>query len=430
MESRRIKPAFSDAVEINPKTNLEQGKNYPFVAMADMNSNTRSVYASRQSKYSGGGTRFLSGDTLMARIAPCLENGKIARFAPYDSGQIIQAHGSTEFIVLRGRPGISNTDFIYYLTQWNEVCDYAIDQMKGTSGRQRVPTDCFDHLIISLPPLSQQRAIARILGTLDDKIELNRRMKQTLEAMARAIFKDWFVDFGPTNAKAEGREPYLATELWNLFTSVLDDEAKPVGWTFETLEKLSHINSENWTTRCHPPTVEYVDLSNAKWGNIDTIASLDWDVAPSRARRVAKMGDTIVGTTRSGNGSYAYIPRDGLTVSTGFAVLSVRSPKYREAVYLAATSAENIERLASLAEGHGGAYPAVKSSEVSQTSIVFPGDKILTSFADFMRPIRERIESAKIESRLLIQTRDLLTPKLITGKISIRNTERVAENRE
>ena len=78
--------------------------------------------------------------------------------------------------------------------------------------------------------LSEQRAIAHILGTLDDKIELNRRMNETLEAMARAIFKDWFVDFGPTRAKAEGRPPYLPPKLWNLFPDALDDEGKPIGW--------------------------------------------------------------------------------------------------------------------------------------------------------------------------------------------------------
>ena len=73
-------------------------------------------------------------------------------------------------------------------------------------------------------PLPEQRAIAHILGTLDDKIELNRRMNETLEAMARALFKDWFVDFGPTRAKIEGRDPYLAPEMWDLFPDKLDED--------------------------------------------------------------------------------------------------------------------------------------------------------------------------------------------------------------
>ena len=92
------------------------------------------------------------------------------------------------------------------------------------------PSSYLKTIELSLPPLSEQRAIAHILGTLDDKIELNRRRNQTLEAMARALFKDWFVDFGPVRAKMEGREPYLPADIWQLFPDRLDDEGKPEGW--------------------------------------------------------------------------------------------------------------------------------------------------------------------------------------------------------
>ena len=113
------------------------------------------------------------------------------------------AHGSTEFIVIRGRSGVTDNDFAYYLSQWEDVRNYAVGQMTGTSGRQRVPVDSLDHLEIPLPSLPEQRAIAHVLGTLDDKIELNRRMNETLEEMARALFKSWFVDFEPVRAKME-----------------------------------------------------------------------------------------------------------------------------------------------------------------------------------------------------------------------------------
>ena len=179
-----------------------------------------------------------------------------------------------------------------------------------------------------------------------------------------------------------------------------------------------------WAARHHPPTVEYVDLSATKWGNIEAATLLDWEAAPSRARRIAEAGDTILGTTRPGNGSFAYIPRDGLTVSTGSAVLSPRSPMYRDAVYIAATSVENIERLANLADGHGGAYPAVKPTEVTDTVIMFPGDQVLASFADLVSPIREKIEHAKAESQTLAQTRDRLLPKLMSGEIRLVEAEK------
>ena len=191
---------FSDAVAVNPSVRLERGKSYPFVDMAAINVGCRSIYASQHREFRGGGARFQTGDTLMARITPCLENGKIARYFASDAMET--AHGSTEFIVIRGRPGITDTEYAYYLTQWEEVRNYAVGQMTGTSGRQRVPVDSLDHLMVPIPPLPEQRAIAHILGTLDDKIELNRRMNETLEAMARALFKSWFVDFDPVRAKA------------------------------------------------------------------------------------------------------------------------------------------------------------------------------------------------------------------------------------
>ena len=159
---------FSDAVLINPPVHLERGKSYPFVGMAAVHAGSRCAYAGEQRAYSGGGTRFRSGDTLMARITPCLENGKIARYcAPHSSDT---AHGSTEFIVLRGRPAVTDSEFVYYLTQWEEVRHYAIGQMTGTSGRQRVPTPSLAHLTVTIPPLPEQKAIANALSDIDGLI--------------------------------------------------------------------------------------------------------------------------------------------------------------------------------------------------------------------------------------------------------------------
>ncbi len=204
---------FSEAVQLNPTVSINRGTAYPFVDMSAVNVGSRFAYASEQRLFKGGGSRFRNGDTLMARITPCLENGKIARYQAVNSVSV--GHGSTEFIVIRGRPKITDNDFAYYLTKWEEVRNYAIGQMTGTSGRQRVPTDALDHLMVSLPPLSDQRTIAHILGTLDDKIELNRRMNETLEAMARELFKSWFVDFDPVHAKAtlKRHDPHLSLRL-------------------------------------------------------------------------------------------------------------------------------------------------------------------------------------------------------------------------
>ena len=154
---------------------------------------------------------------------------------------------------------------------------------------------------------------------------------------------------------------------------------------------------------------------------------MQWEQAPSRARRITKAGDTIVGTTRLGNGSFAYISRDGLTVSTGFAVLSPRKLAYRDFVHIAATRQENIDRLANLADGHGGAYPAVKPQEVSDTELLLPGEAMLNAFAELAAPLREKVEHAKSESRSLARARDLLLPKLMSGEIRLRDVEKATE---
>ena len=139
--------------------------------------------------------------------------------------------------------------------------------------------------------IDEQRAIAHILGTLDEKIELNRRMNETLEAMARALFKDWFVDFGPVRAKAEGRDPGLPRTLADLFPArVVDSDLGeiPEGWEVGTTADLSDLNSEVWTKGTRPTEIRYVDLSNTKRGRIEAITPYAAAKAPSRAQRVLR----------------------------------------------------------------------------------------------------------------------------------------------
>lgn len=219
---------FAQAVQINPKVKLNSGQNYPYVHMAAVNLHSKFACTTVEREFKGNGSRFRDGDILMARITPCLENGKVALYRA--SLQASLAHGSTEFIIIRGRPDFTDNNFAYYLTQWDLFQDYAISQMVGTSGRQRVPIESLNHITIPLPPLSEQCAISHILGTLDDKIELNRRMNETLEAMAQAIFKSWFVDFDPVHTNAAGNAPtHIDADTAALFPSSFGDDGLPVG---------------------------------------------------------------------------------------------------------------------------------------------------------------------------------------------------------
>ncbi len=311
--------------------------------------------------------------------------------------------------------------FIYYNLSARK------DEIRGSASGSAQPIlnkSAFGRMKIDLPPLPEQRAIAATLGALDDKIELNRRMNATLESMARALFRDWFVDFGPTRAKAAGLAPYLSPDLWSLFPDRLDADGKPEGWEAGTLGDVATLNPESWSAKRAPALVRYVDLANTKWGSIDKIEEYDWADAPSRARRILRPGDTIVGTVRPGNGSFTHVGEDGLTGSTGFAVMRPNNPRDRGFVWCAATSPENIERLAHLADG--GAYPAVRPDAVAATETVIPDGPILGAFDKIASAHLDMIEASKRESRTLARTRDLLLPRLMSGELRLAEAEQIA----
>jgi type I restriction enzyme S subunit len=333
--------------------------------------------------------------------------------------------------VLRGTSD-EDTKFLYYALSTVAIRPYMSGsvQAKLSQGNlNRMPTPY---------PSSEtdRRAIAYVLGTLDDKIELNRRMSETLEAMARALFKSWFVDFEPVRAKMEGRWrrgqslPGLPAHLYDLFPDRLVPSELgeiPEGWEVVTLAHFAVLNPETWSKDKAPDQIEYVDLSNTKWGRIESTTRYPWENAPSRAQRILRSGDTIVGTVRPANGSYTLVSEEGLTGSTGFAVLRPRRPEFREFVYLAATAPENIERLAHLADG--AAYPAVRPEVVVATHVVKSSAAVVEGFSEAAHPLLERMAANDSESRTLASLRDALLPKLISGELRVKDAERFLKER-
>ena len=358
----------------------------------------------------------------------------------------VPAVASTEFLVCTPKDGIDRR-FLFYACLSPQFYKELRGRVTGTSSsHQRVRPEDALSIPVPVPPLPEQHAIAHILGTLDDKIELDRRMNETLEAMARALFKSWFVDFDPVvvNAIKAGnpipekfakraahyrQNPdalHLPEHILHLFPDrFADSELGPIpeGWEVKMLGDLSSLNPESWTKGTRPFKITYVDLSNTKWGRIDAVTTYTACNAPSRAQRVLRPGDTIVGTVRPGNGSYALISEPGLTGSTGFAVLRPNNPAYVEFVYLAATSPDNIERLALLADG--AAYPAVRPDEVAATPIVPPDNKVFNRFSRAVGPILGKIAQNERESRMLAALRDALLPKLISGEVRVRDAEQI-----
>lgn len=182
---------LSDFMDFNPYTPLSKGIIAKKVTMEKLIPFNRKIQGYEDAVFSGG-TKFKNGDTLVARITPCLENGKTAYVDFLNDEEV--AFGSTEFIVLRAKEGISDSRFIFYFAISDEFRDTAIQLMSGTSGRQRVDTEALKRKVFTLPPLPEQKAIADVLSSLDDKIDLLTRQNKTLEDLAQAYFRKWFIE--------------------------------------------------------------------------------------------------------------------------------------------------------------------------------------------------------------------------------------------
>ena len=281
----------------------------------------------------------------------------------------------------------------------------------------------FDKLLLPIPDPASQREIGDLYFELSSRIDLLQRMNTTLEAIAQALFKSWFVDFDPVRAKVEGREPEgVQPELAALFPSEFEDSALgeiPKGWRVGTLIDIAILNPESWTAKNPPATVSYIDLANTKDNVVADVAEYAFDEAPSRARRVLRDGDTIVGTVRPGNRSFAYIqkPPSNLTASTGFAVLRPSNAQNTEFLYLAATQDSSIEHLAHVADG--AAYPAVRPEVVSGIQCVIPSGDIMRAFHDVAAPLLSTISVNQRQGQILATLRDTLLPQLMSGKVRI-----------
>jgi type I restriction enzyme S subunit len=259
-------------------------------------------------------------------------------------------------------------------------------------------------LELDVPPKPEQRAIAHILGTLDDKIELNRRRNQTLEAMARALFKDWFVDFGPVRAKMEGREPYLPADIWQLFPDRLDDEGKPEGWETKRIS-------------------DYLSLAYGKslpagkrhQGDIPVYGS--GGITGFHNEALVNGPAVIVG--RKGTvGSLHWEDRPCFPIDTVFYVQPEAPLPF--CYYL-------LESLPLRDMNTDAAVPGLNRENVYRLEVAAPPPELISDFAKTASCFRESIAEISKGSEALTQIRDTLLPELISGELRIADAEKFLE---
>ena len=271
----------------------------------------------------------------------------------------------------------------------------------GTPGIGQ-PLASLKSIRLILPPIQEQRAIAHILGTLDDKIELNRKMNQTLEAMARASFKSWFVDFDPVRAKAEGRDPGLLPDLAALFPEGFEDSELgeiPMGWRVQQLGDLIELAYG-----------KALKEENRQPGNVPVFGS-NGQVGTHNDKLVTGPG-IVVG--RKGNpGIVTWAPSDFFPIDTTFYIVTKGTCNSLYFLFYALQD----QNLASL--GADSAVPGLNRNMAYMSQLVVPAAPILDAFDKVAQPVFERISHNNVESRTLASLRDALLPKLLSGEIRV-----------
>ena len=286
------------------------------------------------------------------------------------------------------------------------------------------------NLVVPVPPTAEQRAISSILGTLDDKIELNQRMNETLKSMARAIFKDWFVDFGPTRAKAEGRAPYLAPELWDLFPDALDDDGKPVGWTYSEIGK--EVQAVGGGT---PSTKErsYWDGGKHRWATPKDLSKLTSPVLLDTNRKITDAGvqkissrllpvGTVLLSSRAPIG-YLAIAEVPTAVNQGFIALVCQ--KRLPNIFVLFWCHENLDYIKDISGG--STFAEISKTAFRPMPVVVPSEQVLAAYDQIVRALYIHIVGNTKETVSLAQARDLLLPKLMSGEIRFAEAEKVLE---
>jgi len=413
---------LGDVVQINPRRTLPKKEKAFHLAMKDVEVYRREITSHSSKEFRGSGARFQNGDTLLARITPCLENGKTVYVDCLKPNQI--GHGSTEFIVLSGIEDKTDNLFVYYLARDPSLRTFAIHSMQGSTGRQRVDADSLRLFEFSLPPIEEQRRIGHILGTLDDKIELNRQTNETLEATARAIFKSWFVDFDPVKAKMEGRKPpCMDTETSALFPSAFQDSALgkiPMGWQITTIDE-----DFNLTMGQSPPGSTYNEDEEGMpfyQGRRDFGFRYPTQrVYCTAPKRFAEEGDTLV-SVRAPVGDINMV-KEKCSIGRGVAAIRHKTGNRSYTYY----TMQFLQNVFSRYEAEGTVFGAINKTDFQTLSHFRPPDEIVEVFERLVFPVDQNIENNENESRTLAQTRDRLLPKLLSGEIRVDDAAEILE---
>ena len=307
--------------------------------------------------------------------------------------------------------------FTYYLLK-----SIGLEHMNADSAVPGLNRDAAHAKRIQIPKYSEQQNIAHILGTLDDKSELNRQTNETLEAIARTLFKSWFVDFDPVRAKIEGQPAYLAPEILNLFPNTLDDEDKPMGWTWSEIgDEVTAVGGGTPSTK---EPLYWVDGTHA-WATpkdlsgLSTLVMLDTAKALTDAG-VAKISSgllpsgTVLMSSRAPIG-YLAIAENPTAINQGF--IAMRCDKRLSNLYVLFWCDQNMDLIKSLAGGT--TFAEISKKNFRPIPVICASPQIHAAFDRICQPLYQQIVANAKECHALAIMRDTLLPQLISGKLQI-----------
>ena len=397
---------------INPPEKLNRNMEYAFVEMSDLKPGNRYVFSKRKKIFNGSFSKFSNKDTLMAKITPCLENGKISQYIGEN-----KAFGSTEFNIFRNKENVSHSDYLYYLVSSSIIKEPAIKSMSGATGRQRANLEKIKQIEVPDYNILIQEKIARVLSNYDDLIENNNNRIKILEEMAQKIYKEWFVDF-----KFPGHETttYKQTSLGEI----------PTDWRVGTIKDLNDIKGGYaFKSNDLKDIGKYgvIKIKNIQSGDIDInqCQYIDEHIAQKAEAFKLQVGDMLIAMTGAQVGKIGimpktkrcyylnqrvgkFVPNKNFIVNNQYLLIYTRSDKFNA----------QINNIAS-----GTAQPNISSSQIENIEILIPKDEILAKFEETVNPLFKEILVLNDKNRFLKQTRDLLIPRLISGEIDVENME-------
>ena len=363
---------LSDIAEFNPKESIKKDRMAKKISMEKLQPFCRDIPGYEIAAFTGG-TKFRNGDTIMARITPCLENGKRAQVSILDDDEV--GFGSTEYIVFRAKKNMTNADFLYYLVCSPMVREPAVKSMVGSSGRQRAQINVIERIEVAVPPLEEQQKIGSILRALDDKIELNNRINDNLEKQAQAIFKSWFIDYEPFNG--------MVPSTWKEYRLV---DFLPV----ITGKKNANVSSDKG---------QYPFFSCSQ-----NIAWTDNYSFEGNAILVAGNGDFNV---KWYNGKFEAYQRTY--------VLIPYNPRYTSWLYYAVKY--NLAEITSAERG--SVIRFITKGNLENFSFLAPRELDKCEIIDTFSTINHAIEQRVQENYRLQALRDYLLPRLMSGEINV-----------